>query len=71
MDGLTVGRMVHYVRTTNIHEAATISEVIDKEKGIVVLHIFSVRGATAVMIRSAIKYDEKMEPNTWHWIEKV
>lgn len=71
MDGLTVGRMVHYVRTYKVHEAAIVSEVIDAEKGVVTLHIFSVLGAAAVQVRSSIKYDENKDTHTWHWIEKA
>jgi hypothetical protein len=75
MDGLTVGRMVHYVAygtpkgeyEAGAHRAAVVAEVFDKEAGIVKLAIFNPTG----IHWNESTYSEEKTPGTWHWIEKA
>lgn len=75
MDGLTVGRMVHYVAygtpggeyQAGAHRAAIVAEVKDKDKGICVLMVIN---PTGVHWNTA-PYSEEIKPGTWHWIEKA
>lgn len=74
MDGLTEGRIVHFVVNDDTHRAAIVCNVKDKEQGICDLFVFSMpqdeRGGFFMHIDS--EYDEQYkEPDTWHWIEKA
>lgn len=80
MDGLTEGRMVHYVPSDapDEHRAAVVCRVWSKAEGMVNLKVFwdgendakrqdySVTGWV-----TSRRYDENMAPSTWHWIEKA
>ena len=72
MDGLTVGRMVHFM-CGEVHRAAIVVDVQDKEKGIVTLFVFSLPqdqcGGFFMNINS--EYSESLNDSTWHWIEKA
>lgn len=76
MDGLTVGRMVHYVAygTPNgefpqgVHRAAVVTAVEDADKGIVSLCVLN---PTGIFFNQGLRYDEAKAPGTWHWIEKA
>ncbi len=75
MEGLTVGRMVHYVAygtpggeyEAGAHRAAIVVEVLVRETGIVKLAIFNPTG----IHWNESAYSEKVVPGTWHWIEKA
>jgi hypothetical protein len=77
MEGLTVGRMVHYVAygtpqgefPQGKHRAAVVTEVGDNDKGIVSLCILNPGG---IFFTVGTHYSEDTSiPGTWHWIEKV
>ena len=75
MEGLTPGRMVHYVAygtpggeyQAGAHRAAIIAEVKDPEVGGCVLMVINPTGAHWNMAY----YSAEPKPGTWHWIEKV
>lgn len=81
MEGLTVGRMVHYVAygtpngeyTQGAHRAAIITELLQFGIGEfetspeVNLVIFNPTG----LHWNKSRYSEGKEPGTWHWIEKA
>ncbi len=67
MDGLAVGRMVHYVDGSDIHRAAVIHEV-QSSGGFVGLTVFTPDGPRLV---SGCNYDPTFSACTWHWIERA
>lgn len=73
MDGLTEGRIVHFVVSPDQHRAAMVVNVQDKEKGLCDLFVFSMpqdaRGGFFMSI--GVQYDDKKAVDTWHWIEKA
>jgi hypothetical protein len=77
MEGLTVGRMVHYVAygtpkgefPQNVHRAAVVTEVEDAVSGVVSLCVLN---PTGVFFNSHLLFDEvNKAAGTWHWIEKA
>jgi len=75
MEGLTAGRIVHYVDGM-LHRAATITYVWDGE-GIVNLFVFpdgsfpfSDNTLTSIRFDDG-KENDTMAHGTWHWIEKA
>jgi hypothetical protein len=80
MEGLTEGRIVHYVlpsgRNKGEHRAATVVRVWNKDKGLVnlIVHIDRTNDYDYVMGDiwvTSIEYSEDPKPQTWHWIEKA
>jgi hypothetical protein len=79
MDGLTEGRMVHYVLENGEHRPAVIVKVWDKLSGVVNMQVFtdgindeSVNGhARNTMWKTSVPYSEEPKSSTWHWIEKA
>lgn len=73
MEGLTEGRMVHYVKgnPTGHHKAAVVTFVANQAQGIVDLHVFQQDSSFPVGLYRGIKYSETPVPDTWHWIEKA
>lgn len=86
MDGLTEGRIVHFVMNDGDHRAAIIARVWGKESGVVNLTVFTdwsndIEGngneqlneqiAKGILWRTAVQYSEDPKPNTWHWIERA
>lgn len=73
MDGLTVGRMVHFVVSPDIHRAAIVVNVQIADEGVCDLFVFSIpqdeRGGFFMNIWTV--YSETKEQDTWHWIEKA
>ena len=77
MEGLQIGRVVHYVAygtpkgefPQNVHRAATITEVNDAEKGTVSICVMN---PTGLFFNTNIPYlADGSQPGTWHWPEKV
>ena len=70
MEGLTTGRIVHYVSSGPLarHLAAIVSRV-DAE-GTVTLHIFNPYLGD-VVVEKDISYSANGDPGTWHWIERA
>jgi hypothetical protein len=77
MQGLAVGRIVHYVAygtpkgefPQNVHRAAVITEVEDAENGVVALCVIN---PTGVFFNQHLPYlEDGSKPGTWHWPEKA
>ncbi len=67
MDGLTEGRVVHYVLESG-----------RSNDGFEVTHLINAGGHEAIIKitqnsiwRTSVHYSEDKEPGTWHWIEKA
>lgn len=81
MDGLTEGRIVHYVlpdgRSKGEHRPAIVVKVWNKEIGYVNLQVFTDFSNDGVPYESgqywatSVNYSEDPQPRTWHWIEKA
>lgn len=79
MEGLTEGRMTHYVLDSGPsegqHRPAIVVKVWNKESGMVnlaVLTDFSNDGYPSGLIwKTSVGYSEEPLLNTWHWIEKA
>lgn len=78
MDGLTEGRIVHFVLENGQHRPAIIVKVWNKESGYISLQVFTDGGNDGVQYASGIYWatsinpDEvEKKPRTWHWIEKA
>ncbi len=86
MDGLTEGRIVHYVMPDGDHRAAIVVKVWNKDTGVSNLTVFTdwsndIIGnesdalnaliAAGTFWRTSVEYSEEPKPNTWHWIEKA
>jgi len=70
MEGLTVGRIVHY-SSGKVHRAAIVTKVISKQVGPVELHVFWTLDAIQKST-PRVSYSEDTDvPDTWHWIEKA
>ena len=77
MEGLTVGRMVHYIAygtpggeyTAGAHRAAVIAEVKDASTGLCTLMVINPTGAHWNPAR--FEPADRNLPGTWHWIEKA
>lgn len=75
VDGLTVGRMVHYVAygtpggewAVGAHRAAIVAEVKNGVTGLCVLMVINPTGAHW----NTAAYSEQPKPGTWHWIERA
>jgi len=67
--GLTIGRMVHFVLNINLHSPAIVTNVIDKEAGIVSLRVITNDTDNPRWIREC-NYSDHHEEYTWHWIER-
>ncbi len=76
MDGLTVGRNVHYVAygtpggeyEAGAHRAAIVAEVVNPETGECILMVIN---PTGIHFNKAKYNSGSGVPGTWHWIEKA
>lgn len=83
MDGLTEGRIVHYVMTTGEHRPAIVVKVWNKESGVVNLNVFTdwgndMKSSDGSPLKSGDIWATSVLPDevekiigTWHWIEKA
>lgn len=82
MEGLTAGRMVHYVPAEEdpgygkqsgptSHRAAVVNAV--EEGTFVRLTVFAdpIYDGCTVWNANTIPYSEEPQPRTWHWIERA
>ena len=70
MDGLTIGRNIHYVNpVSGLHCPALVTYVWSKDKGLINLGGFSENGDPLRAI--SVSYDEVGTRGTWHWIERA
>ena len=74
MEGLTEGRIVHYVvsEKSGKHRAAIVVNIRDTQNGTCDLFVFSMpqdeRGGFFMVVA---KHDDGNSIDTWHWIEKA
>jgi hypothetical protein len=87
MEGLTEGRMVHFVlpdgNNTGEHRPAIVVKVWRNgsdtipDDGSSNLQVFTdslndgTQYAGGLVWRTSVSYDEAQKPGTWHWIEKA
>ena len=71
MEGLTEGRIVHYSLGVGEHRAAIVTDVIDKNAGVVSLVVFWLQ-YDSPMDTNYVSYNEHTDYyGSWHWIEKA
>jgi hypothetical protein len=70
MDGLQIGRVVHFVWDYSTHLPAIIMEVPAESDGECLLRILHKHSPNMDRIES-VSYSEKLEKGTWHWPERV
>jgi hypothetical protein len=80
MEGLTAGRIVHYVLTdgrteVNGHRPAIVVKVWNSD-GTANLQVFTDGGndyipPEPVVWKTSVMYSEDPQPGTWHWIERA
>lgn len=78
MNGLTVGRIVHYIDNDDEHRAAIVVYVWNKESGLVNLQVFNngqygdpYHAPEGAYLKTSVQYSEQPTTNTWHWVEKA
>lgn len=74
MNGLTEGRIVHFIESgSNLHFAAIVVRVVDKVVGIVNLFVFSTpndrQGGFSMELD--VPFSDEKEGRSWHWIEQA
>lgn len=84
MDGLAVGRVVHFALDAALaclengnpfpavvgdHRAAVVVGVVDPRRGVVNVQVL--HNSPHVSYRHDVRYSEKQEPGTWHWPERA
>lgn len=69
MEGLGVGRVVHYAVDRETSFAAIVTNVLNKEIGLVNLTVFrDLPGNDGAVFRALSRgFSEAGEPGTWHW----
>lgn len=73
LEGLQVGRIVHFVAPrSGAHYAAVITDIRDAGVGGVDLYIFPCRDSIGGLFLPNVWYsDREIEPGSWHWPERV
>lgn len=78
MEGLTPGRIVHFVAPNGKHRPAIVVHVWSVDKpGYVQLQVFTDGsndgewGKPGVVWETSVDYSEEPKPRTWHWIERA
>jgi hypothetical protein len=70
IEGLSVGRIVHYVgHESDACRAAIIAQVLDDETGVCNLVVFRDDTASSVELQRERGCDEGKGVHTWHWPE--
>jgi hypothetical protein len=74
MQGLTEGRIVHFITDEGVHLPAIVVKVWDKEAGTINLSVFidhSAYTGDAVFPATSVSFKDHgyEEAGTWHWIE--
>lgn len=75
MDGLTEGRIVHYVMPNGNHRPAIVVKVwrIPTSPGMCNMMVFADPGddGSGPQYSTSVLFSEEPKSNTWHWIEKA
>jgi hypothetical protein len=67
MDGLGIGRIVHFTDTSGETHAAIVTRVWDQETGSVNLSVFVENDERPIKRETSRLFSETREPNTWRW----
>lgn len=70
LEGVAVGRNVHYVSSGDVNSLAFITRVHDKDTGLVNLFVIRDDDVKDYHFESSVKYSDDKETGTWHFIEK-
>jgi len=73
VEGVSIGRIVHFVRGDGVELPAIIVKVVDKDSGVVNLQVFVsdwVEHGNNIFHQTEIKFSEKPVLQTWHWPER-
>lgn len=70
LEGVVVGRNVHYVSPGGAYSLAFITRVHDKENGTVNLFVLRDDVVRDYHYESSVNYSDDKETGTWHFIEK-
>ena len=74
MDGLTEGRMAHYVAYNNRHLVSIVIGVNGTKADLAVFtNMSNVNGVKnfGLQFHQDIEFSQEPKPGTWHWIEKA
>lgn len=77
MEGLTEGRIVHYVLENGQHRPAIVVRKWGGDTGCVQLQVFTdqtndgFKEGENVVWRTSVVYSEEPKPYTWHWPERA
>lgn len=79
MEGLTEGRIVHFVIPGGQHRPAMVTRVWSKDTGYVTLNVFADQpndtawaGGKNLVCETSVNFEESgTQERTWHWIEKA
>jgi hypothetical protein len=70
LEGLTEGRIVHWVDEDGLHNAAIVIDVVHPDRGMAGLTVF--RRSGEITVRDEDLFDETTKlPGTWHWPERA
>ena len=67
MDGLSIGRVVHFTDASGETHAAMVTKVWDQETGYVNLHVLVQNPERPIKLETSRLFSEAREPNTWRW----
>lgn len=76
MEGLQVGRNVHYVVAENEHRVAFISKIWSGDGVVNLSYVndwsYDLQFGTQPLVpATSVRYSDGHEQHTWHWIEKA
>lgn len=72
VEGMQVGRIVHFVGMDGVHNAAVITDIRDAPVGGVDLYVFPNRRLTLGQLLPNVWYSvSESELGSWHWPERV
>jgi hypothetical protein len=70
LEGVTVGRNVHFVSSGGVNSLAFITRVHDKETGMVNLFVVRDDEVRDYHFETSVAHSDEKETGTWHFIEK-
>jgi hypothetical protein len=70
LDGVTVGKNVHFVQSGGVNSLAFITRVNDEETGNVGLFVVRDDTVRAYYFEDNVSHSDDGETGTWHFIEK-
>lgn len=70
LDGVVIGRNVHYVQSGGAVSLAFITRVHDEETGMVNLFVIRDDAVRSYNFETSVAYSDDANAGTWHFIEK-